>query len=119
MRSGILLPSTPGVRKVEWIGVIVFIIIVLGTIRRGGDWFDTVQSNARYENWWTNFEFNAFFVALCLVIFGVLAWVLLESTKPEATYTPTKACKSSTVTTRVAHAHQAATRSGRAHALHK
>jgi len=68
---------------VEWVGIIVFIVILFKTIERGGDWFDVLDGNARYGNWSKNFEFDAFFLVLCLLVFGGSAWMLIQAMKPE------------------------------------
>jgi hypothetical protein len=73
---------------VEWIGLIVVVIIALRVIARGGGFFDFLDSDARYQNWWTNFEFNALFGVLCLVIFGGVVWVLVQALKPETNRSP-------------------------------
>jgi hypothetical protein len=66
---------------VEWIGLIVATVILLKVIGRGGGWFEFLDSEARYENWWTNFEFNAVFIGICLFVLGLLVWIYVQAAK--------------------------------------
>jgi hypothetical protein len=101
---------------VEWIGLIALVVILLKTLERGGNWFDFMDSDARYGNWWINFEFNAIFVVLCLAVFGGAAWILFYAMKPETTFGPS--FQSKTVTSSALHVHRDAARAGKAQKLH-
>lgn len=67
----------------ELVGLITIMVIVLATVARGGNWFDFLNSDARYENWWINFEFKAFFLFLCLLVCGVAAWIFIQVFRPQ------------------------------------
>jgi hypothetical protein len=69
----------------DWIGIIAFIIILIAVIARGGDWFDVLDGNARYQNFWNVFDFNMMFVILCVLVFGGAALFLLLAVKNTAT----------------------------------
>jgi H+/Cl- antiporter ClcA len=65
----------------EWISIIAFAIILLGVISRGGDWFDVLDGNARFENSWISFEFGMTFVVLLVLVGGLIAFLLILSFK--------------------------------------
>jgi hypothetical protein len=61
-----------------WIELIVAVVILAKVINKGGDWFDFLDGEARYENWWSNFEFNAICLAVWSAIFIGAAWYLFH-----------------------------------------
>ena len=66
----------------EWtVFLVVLTVILLRTTARGGDWSDVMIGEARYNNWWNNFEFTLMFVCLGLVIVGVIGYVAVMAAK--------------------------------------
>ncbi len=63
-------------------GLVVVGIIALRTIGNGGDWFDFLQSDARYENARIHFEFNILLFCMSFVLLGLAGWALFESVHP-------------------------------------
>jgi len=98
---------------VGWISLIVLAVILLRTIAKGGDWFDFLNSEALFGNRWKSFEFSAFFILLCLVMFGGAACLLIMAMKPEPTLST--AYQSNTVVSSAHHVHKSQARTGKAH----
>lgn len=59
------------------IGLIVLCVIVLRVIANGGSWFDVLNGQASYSNWWNDLKFTIF--GYVLLIGGVLGAILLFS----------------------------------------
>jgi hypothetical protein len=68
----------------HWIiGLTVVVVIALIVINNGGGMFDFLDGNARYDNRWTNFEFNVMAWAFPVVIIGGIIWLLIVVLKPD------------------------------------
>ena len=80
----------------EWIWLIVPVIMLLKTVEKGGDWFDFLQSEARYDNWWTNFEFASIFPIIGVCVAGVAFIVIfgaMRSPEPSPAFMPVNQTK--------------------------
>ena len=64
------------------ISAVAYIVIV--KIGKGGKWSDFFDSEINNRNyyWWIDFKLKAFFVFLCLVIFGAGLWLFLIMKTP-------------------------------------
>lgn len=99
----------------EWIGLIALIVILWKTLEKGGDWFDFLQTNARYENWWINFKFNAIFVILCIAVIGLGVWIWFQAVGTE---TPPSLSNQSTVVSQTRSSNSEPVRSTKTHTQH-
>lgn len=66
------------------IGIGVLLVIALVTIGNGGGWFEFMDSSARYENRWSDIEFNFFTYAFSALIIGGIICLLVVALKPDA-----------------------------------
>jgi hypothetical protein len=60
------------------VGCSILVAILLKTVSRGGDWFDFLESNVRFDQARTNWDFTFGFTMLCVIVFGGGGLILLS-----------------------------------------
>jgi hypothetical protein len=66
-------------------GLIIFAVIALKTIEGGGDWFDILQNNAKYEAGRADFDFKVAFFMIGVFVVGIIGFAVYKGRVEEST----------------------------------